>query len=167
MRRFPTLNRTLTVLTLTATLALAAPVLAVDISGGTQADRDRLVEISEAWIDNYISGDLDGMMSFMHEDAMIMAANAGTVRGTEAVRDFLATRVGQPGVEFEDDLQEIRINGNWAFVRGDFFLTVTPPGAPEPVFRRHGRYLVIYEKGEDGAWEMLRDMDNSVPLADQ
>lgn len=147
-------------------VGLASPALAVDISGGTEQDRERLQEIARAWVDNYLSGDLEGMMSFMHEDAMIFAANQPTVSGREAVREYLSTRVGQPGVDFEDQLAEIRINGNWAFVRGDFHLAVTPPGAPEPVFRRHGRYLVIYEKNENGDWLMLRDMDNSVPLAD-
>lgn len=148
-----------------AVLAVLSPdVRALDISGGTAEDRARLQEIARDWVDNYLEGDLEGMMALMHEDAMIMAANSPTVRGTEAVRDYLATRVGQPGVAFEDDLQEIRINGNWAFVRGDFHLAVTPDGAPEPVFRRHGRYLVIYEKTGSGNWKMLRDMDNSVPL---
>ena len=146
---------------------LSGATLAVDISGGSEADRSRMQEIAKAWVDNYLSGDLDGMMSLMHEDAMIMAANSPTVHGLEAVRDYLSTRVGQPGVDFQDDLQEIRIQGNWAFVRGDFHLVVTPPGAPEPVFRRHGRYLVIYEKSAEGEWLMLRDMDNSVPLAQE
>ena len=146
---------------------LSSSVAAVDISGGSEADRDRMQEIAKAWVDNYLSGDLDGMMNLMHEDAMIMAANSPTVRGHEAVREYLSTRVGQPGVEFEDNLQEIRIQGDWAFVRGDFHLVVTPPGAPEPVFRRHGRYLVIYEKTAQGEWLMLRDMDNSVPLAQE
>ena len=140
---------------------------ALDISGGSDEDQERMREIAKAWVDNYLSGDLDGMMSLMHEDAMIMAANSPTVRGHEAVREYLSTRVGQPGVDFQDDLQEIRIQGDWAFVRGDFHLAVTPPGAPEPVFRRHGRYLVIYEKTTEGEWLMLRDMDNSVPLAQE
>lgn len=160
-----TLARTLICTTaLLLTLAGAASAQALDIRGGTAEDRDQLRAIARAWVDNYLSGDLEGMMSLMHEDAMIMAANSETVRGTDAVRAYLATRVGQPGVDFEDDLQEIRINGNWAFVRGDFQLAVTPEGAPEPVFRRHGRYLVIYEKNAEGEWLMLRDMDNSVPL---
>ena len=153
---------TLPALLLSALLSQA--VLAADISGGSEDDRARMQEIAKAWVDNYLSGDLDGMMSFMHDDAMIMAANSPTVHGRDAVREYLSTRVGQPGVEFKDDLQEIRINGNWAYVRGAFHLAVTPEGAPEPVFRRHGRYLVIYEKTDEGEWMMLRDMDNSVRL---
>jgi ketosteroid isomerase-like protein len=145
-------------------IILSGPAAAVDISGGTEADRAQMMSHSKIWVDSYLSGDLEGMMGLMHEDAMIMAANSETVRGLNAVRAYLATRVGQPGVEFKDDLKEIRINGSWAFVRGDFHLTVTPPGAPEPVFRRHGRYLVLYEKNAAGDWLMLRDMDNSVPL---
>lgn len=148
-----------------ALLPLALPAQACpQITGGSPEDRQRLEEIAQAWVSNYLEGDLEGMMALMHEDAMIMAADTPTVHGREAVREYLATRIGRPGVKFEDDLREIRIQGDWALVRGDFHLEVTPPGAPEPVYRRHGRYLVIYEKTADGEWLMLRDMDNSVPL---
>lgn len=146
------------------TALASSPLQALEVTGGTASDRERMLQIAHAWVDNYLSGDLDGMMGFMHEEAMIFADQQPTVSGKAAVRDYLSTRVGQPGVQFEDRLEEIRINGSWAFVRGDFLLEVTPPGSPEPVFRRHGRYLVIYEKSAGGEWKMLRDMDNSVPL---
>lgn len=139
---------------------------AVDISGGTEQDRQRMVEIAQQWVSNYLDGDLDSMMTLMDEDAMIMAEGQATVRGTEAVRAFLATRVGQPGVRFHDDLQEIRIKGDWAFVRGAFALEVAPREEGQEPYRRKGRYLVLYEKNEAGEWLMLRDMDNAAPMAE-
>jgi ketosteroid isomerase-like protein len=67
-------------------------------------------------------------------------------------------------VSFQDDIQEIRINGSWAFVRGDFLLEVAPWEEGKPGFKRAGRYFVLYEKNEAGEWKMLRDIDNDAPM---
>jgi len=143
---------------------LVGPIAAgaVEMVGGSEADRARMLEISQQWIDAYTSGDLDALMAIMHEDAMIMAHNQPTTRGTDAVREYFATRIGRPGVTFEDNLQEVRINGDWAFVRGTFRVEVAMPDPDKPPFVHNGRYLVLYEK-VDGDWKMLRDMDNADP----
>ena len=144
-------------------LATAFGASAAEISGGTPEDQQRMQEISKQWIDAYVGGDIDGIMSLMHEDAMIMAQGSATVRGLDAVRAYLAPRVGNPGVTFTDDLQEIRIAGDWAFVRGDFRLEVAPREEGGAGFTRNGRYFVLYEKTADGDWKMLRDIDNDAP----
>lgn len=150
---------------LTIFLCIAAPsrLLAgdVDVTGGTAADRARLLEISELWLDSYASGDLDRLMSIMHDDALVMPHNQPSSRGTDAVRAYFQSRVGREGVTFADDLQEIRINGDWAYVLGRFSLEADL-GPDKPPYRHRGRYLVLYEKvGDD--WKMLRDMDNLDP----
>jgi len=150
-------------LTLACLLLLAGRATAADISGGTEADRERLQEISKQWIDAYVGGDLDGLMALMHEDAIVMAQGSPTVRGLDAVRAYFAPRIGSPGVTFTDDLQEIRISGDWAFVRGDFQLEVAPREEGGEPWRRNGRYFVLYEKTAGGDWKMLRDIDNDAP----
>lgn len=147
-----------------ALVFFTGPAPAVDISGGSEEDRAALVAISEDWVEAYGNGDIELMMSLMHADAMVMAENQPTVRGYDAVRAYFAPRVGAPGITFTDDLQEIRIEGDWAFVRGEFVLEVAarePDGQP---FKRKGRYFVLYEKNDQGEWKMLRDIDNAAPL---
>lgn len=147
--------------TLMTLLFLAPAAWAVDISGGSPEDQQQMQVLSKLWIDAYSTGDLESLMGIMHPDAMVMAHNQSSVRGLDAVRDYFSTRIGRPGVTFIDDLQEIRINGNWAFVRGEFYLSVMNLQS-EKVYEHNGRYLVLYEK-VDGEWKMLRDMDNAVP----
>ena len=55
---------------------------AVEIVGGTEADRERMAEISDEWLSAYERGDLDGIMAIMHPDATLMPHNQATSRGT-------------------------------------------------------------------------------------
>ena len=135
----------------------------VAVSGGSVADRERMAEISKDWLDAYASGDLEALMAIMHDDAMVMPHNQPTSHGLDEVREFFAGRIGRPGVTFRDNLQEIRINGDWAYVLGTFSLEIASEDADQPPFVHNGRYLVLYEK-VDGDWKMLRDMDNAVPV---
>ena len=150
-----------------ALVILLAPSLApvagaVDIVGGTEADRQRMAEISQEWLDAYSDGDLDGIMAIMHPDGILMPHNQPTSRGTDAMRAYFEPRIGRPGVQFVNNLQEIRINGSWAIVMGSFAVEVAAENA-EPTVVHNGRYLVLYEK-VDGEWLMLRDMDNLDPV---
>ncbi len=101
-------------------------------------------------------------MALMHADAMVMPHRQATSRGTAAVRDYFATRIGRPGVQFVDNLQEIRINGTWAYVLGSFEIEIAAANPEDAPITHRGRYLVLYEK-VDGDWKMLRDMDNLAP----
>ena len=137
---------------------------AVEITGGTEEERAKMAEVAEKWLNSYASGDLDGIMSVMHTDALLMPHNQATSRGTEEVRAYFATRIGRPGVELVDDLQEIRINGDWAYVRGKFRFEIDLRPDKPPIIH-NGRYLILYEK-VDGDWKVLRDMDNLDPVAE-
>lgn len=142
---------------------IALPAASVDISGGEEADRAEMARISEEWLDAYASGDLDAIMAIMHKDAVVMPHNQPTSRGTEEVSAYFASRIGRPGVKFIDNLQEIRINGDWAYVLGTFQLEVASSDPEKLPYTHNGRYLVLYEK-VDGNWMMLRDMDNAAPV---
>lgn len=58
-------------------------------------------------------------------------------------------------IEGKNDIQELQVLGDWAYLRNHIDLTVTPPGAA-PV-RRSGYTLTILRKGDDGRWRLARD----------
>jgi len=158
-------NRFIPVLVVLLAAITGTPAaVALEVTGGTEQDRQRLQQISRDWTEDYISGDIDGLMSVMHEDGMILSQKQPTVVGLDAIRAYFEERAGKPGVTFTDNLQEIRINGDWAFVRGDFLLEIAPWEEGKPGFKRSGRYFVLYEKNAEGDWRMLRDIDNDMPM---
>ncbi len=156
-------NRTrIAACTAVALLVLVRAGAGVEISGGNERDRERLLAISEEWVTAYTHGDLDALMALMHEDAIVMPHNQVTSRGLDEVRAYFASRIGRRGVTFRDDLQEIRISGDWAYVLGAFELEVPSSNKNQPPYVHRGRYFVLYEKvGDD--WKMLRDIDNAAP----
>jgi uncharacterized protein (TIGR02246 family) len=59
------------------------------------------------------------------------------------------------GIDGKNDIVELRVLGDWAFIRGHIELTVTPAdGAP---VHRSGYVLTLLRKDEDGRWRLARD----------
>ena len=165
MTQSPTVHPSLGMLAAVILGVGAAPAATgVEIIGGSAEDRERMSEISRAWVDAYARGDLDAIMALMHPDSIVMPHNQPTSSGLDEVRAYFGSRIGRPGVSFVDKLEEIRINGTWAVVLGSFKVEVAAEEGADPVVVHNGRYLVLYEK-VNGEWLMLRDMDNLDPVA--
>jgi ketosteroid isomerase-like protein len=107
---------------------------AMEIVGGTQEDRAAFEQIQKNWIASCLSGDLDPLMALHDEDT----------------------------TEFNDDPQELHINGDCAFLWGQFTLLGRPKAGGEE-FRDAGRYFVLYKKNAAGEWRIFRDIDNVMP----
>jgi uncharacterized protein (TIGR02246 family) len=71
--------------------------------------------------------------------------------------EFRAQSEGMREVRMDGraEVREIRVLGDWAWVRNHIDLTVSPPDG-EPV-RRAGYTLSIMHKGADGHWRLARD----------
>ena len=69
---------------------------------------------------------------------------------------FAAMSQGMKGVRMEgtSDIRELRVLGDWAYLRNYISLTVTPPGG-KPM-RRAGYTLTILRK-DNGRWLLARD----------
>lgn len=146
-----------------AMLHAAIPAAAeMRIAGGTAEDRAAFLEIQRVWTEAYLGGDLDRLTALHGEDAVLMPRREPTLAGLAAIREFFASRIGRYDIEFEDDPKELVINGDWAFIRGEFKFVARPRDGGE-AYRDAGRYFVLYRKHDDGRWKIYRDMDNSLP----
>jgi uncharacterized protein (TIGR02246 family) len=69
---------------------------------------------------------------------------------------FAAMSQGMKGVRMEgsSDIRELRVLGDWAYLRNHITVTVTPPGG-RPM-RRAGFTLTILRK-DNGRWLLARD----------
>ena len=69
------------------------------------------------------------------------------VAGSEKMKDVK--------MEAQSDIQEIKVLGDWAWMRNFLKVTFTPPGGAETV--KSGHILTILHKGPDGKWVIKRD----------
>lgn len=116
---------------------------------------------TQAWVDAVLAGDWDALGATYTEDAVLMPPNSEAVQGRAAIQAFFAS--WPPITSIELDGTEVDGEGDLAYVRGAYTLTLAPEGA-DPI-TDSGKYIEIRRKQADGSWLLSRDIFNSdLPL---
>ena len=116
-------------------------------------DERAIRELVDTWMKASRAGDTATVLSLMSDDVIF------TVPGREPFgkEAFAASSQSMKGFRLESsaDIRELRVLGDWAYLRNFIEITVTQPGGA-PV-RRSGYTLTILRKGADGRWRLTRD----------
>jgi uncharacterized protein (TIGR02246 family) len=124
-----------------------------------QNDESAIRELVDAWLVASKKGDLATLRELMSDDVVFMVAGKEPF-GKEA---FMAT--GADGksvlVEGASDIQEIKVRGDWAWMRNRLKVTVKPPDGNAVV--HSGYTLTILQKRVDGTWVIARDANLLMP----
>ena len=120
------------------------------------SDEQQIRELVRTWMTATQEGDVDRVLDLMTDDAVFLTPGRAPMRKDE----FAALSRAQPGqaapkFEGSSEIQEIQVIGDWAFMWSKLTVTVTPPGAAEPIVRS-GHTLSVLCK-ESGRWLLARD----------
>ena len=117
-------------------------------------DERAIRELVDMWMEASRRGDVETVLSLMTDDIVFMTPG----REPFGKEEFRAASEAMSGVEMDGsaEIREIRVLGDWAWIRNDIELTVTPPGGGEPMHRA-GYTLSILQKCGDGKWRLARD----------
>jgi uncharacterized protein (TIGR02246 family) len=115
-------------------------------------DERAIRELLATWMSASKAGDTETVLSLIADDAVFMVVGQGPF-GKDA---FRAASQGQKDLRIEgtSDIREIRVLGDWAWLRNYLTVTVTPPGGQ--TIRRAGWTLTILRK-TSGKWVLARD----------
>ena len=121
-------------------------------------DERAIRELVVRWMAASKSGDLETVLGMMSDDVVFMVPG----REPFGKAEFAASSKGMSGVTIDgvSDIAEIRVLGDWAWMRNKLTLTVTPPSGDKMV--REGYTLTILQK-QDGKWVIARDANLLVP----
>jgi uncharacterized protein (TIGR02246 family) len=121
----------------------------LDMTDDERAIRD----VVDRWMRASETGDLATVLSLMTDDVIFMVPG----REPFGKKEFAAgaDRMKDTRMQGKSDVRELRLLGDWAYLRNYITLTMTPPGGT-PV-RRSGYTLTIMQKGADGRWRLARD----------
>jgi len=116
-------------------------------------DERAIGELVDMWMEASRRGDVKTLLGLMSDDIVFMTPG----REPFGKEEFRAASEAMSGVEMDGsaEIREIRVLGDWAWIRNDIELTLTPPGG-EPMHRA-GYTLSILHKGGDGKWRLARD----------
>jgi uncharacterized protein (TIGR02246 family) len=116
-------------------------------------DERAIHDLVETWMSASKAGDTPTVLRLIADDALFMVPGQPPF-GKEA---FAAASANMKNLRIDgkSDIQEIRVLGDWAYLRNYLELTITPDtGAP---VRRSGYALTILHKETDGRWVLKRD----------
>jgi uncharacterized protein (TIGR02246 family) len=119
------------------------------MSSDEQAIRDLVAN----WMRASQAGDTETVLSLMTEDAVFLVPG----REPFGKQAFAAAAQNLQGMHMEgsSEIRELKVLGDWAYLRGYLRVTVTPPGGNS--VRRAGYTLTIFNKQSDGRWLLARD----------
>jgi len=123
-------------------------------------DERAIRELIQTWLAASQKGDLQTVLGLMSDDVIFMVPGLDSF-GKEA---FATSFKALAGVRFEtsSEIEEIKLLGDWAYLRNYLEVTMTPPGGGAPL-RRSGHTLTILRKEPDGRWLVARDANLLVP----
>ena len=118
-----------------------------------QSDEEAIRQLVQSWMAATKAGDLSKVLSLMADDVIFMVPGRQPF-GKEA---FIASSQNMKDVRFEgrSEPQEIRVLGDWAWIRNYLEVTITPPQGKPLV--RSGYTLTILQRNSAGNWVIARD----------
>jgi len=118
-----------------------------------ESDELAIRALIDKWLAATRAGDTATVLKLMADDVVFL------VPGVEPFgKDvFAANSANMKGfrIEGKSEIQELKILGDWAWMRTRLRVAVTPPNGKEMV--RSGYTLTILRKEADGRWVLVRD----------
>ncbi|MBR8065758.1 SgcJ/EcaC family oxidoreductase [Burkholderia ambifaria] len=126
-------------------------------------DERAIRELVDTWFVSSRRGDLATVLDLIADDAIFMVAGKppfDKAAFAAASRDANAAAGNGPKVDGRYRIDELRVMGDWAYLRNFIEIDVTPPGGD--TVRRSGHTLTIFRKS-GGRWQLTRDANLVTP----
>jgi uncharacterized protein (TIGR02246 family) len=117
-------------------------------------DDERAIRaVVDAWFAATRAGNVDAVLDLMTDDVVFMVP--GQEPFGKAAYAMASRGMANIAIEGTSEIVELRVLGEWAYLRNHIDLTVTPPSGA--AVRRSGYTLTIVRKERDGRWRLARD----------
>jgi ketosteroid isomerase-like protein len=127
----------------------------------TQADSIAIVQASTAFSRAYERGDVNALIGLYTDDAVIFPDQSEALSGREVLLRYWTLRPGNRVTHHQLTSHSLTIHDGFAHDWGTYEVSGEQDGnAWGPVL---GKYVVVWQKGAEGAWRMRLDIWNRRP----
>ena len=117
-------------------------------------------KVNQKYLEFYNSGNYEGVASLHTEDAVVMPPNVPARIGKDQIMLAIKEEVDMGFTDLKFIENDIKIFGTLAYDEGSYSLNVKSEKG-EVIDNDSGKYLVVWEKQNDGSWLMKKDIWNS------
>lgn len=138
-----------------AMLCAASLVAGCSASNG-ESEEDRLMQASRDWSKAAERGDLEAVMGYFADDAVLISEGRAPVRGRQAIRDYITEAYGIPGYRISWEPIEARVSGDLGYLLERTQVSMDrPDGAPS---NQTLQAVTIWERQQGGVWKNIVDV---------
>lgn len=126
------------------------------------SDEQQIRDLVATWMVATKAGDVPTVLSLMTDDVVFLVAGAapfGKQKFAAALQN--ASSGARPRFDGRNEIQEIRVVGDWAFMWTRLSVEVTTPGGE--THKRAGHTLSVLQK-VGGRWLLARDANLLTPV---
>ncbi|NEZ02553.1 DUF4440 domain-containing protein [Wenzhouxiangella sp. XN201] len=128
-----------------------------------EAEEKHLMDLSREWSAVAAGDDVEDLMSYWSDDAVMMAPGQPPLRGKEAIREFVTSTGEIPGFSISWEPLEAHVaeSGDMGYMIEQNQITI--PDSTGDLVTQYNKVITVWEKREDGSWKNVVDMWNSDP----
>lgn len=124
--------------------------------------------VAERYVAPFRAGEAEHWAEVFSDNAVALHNRRDADVGKDAILAFgrLVAETFEVS-EMDVRVEEVRINGDWAFTRGAYVnnFKFRETGEPAPWGRERGKFFMLWERQADGEWRIIVDMGNSAAPA--
>lgn len=126
-------------------------------------EAQKLMQLSREWSEVASTGNIDSLMTYWSDDAVMMAPAQPPLSGKEAIRSFVEASGQVPGFEvsWEPLSAHISNDGSMAYLIERNQMAFNDSLGNRVV--EYNKVVTVWRKNEDGSWKNVIDMWNSDP----
>ena len=117
-------------------------------------------KVNQKYLEFYNSGNYEGVASLHTEDAVVMPPNVLSRIGKDQIMSAIKDEISMGFTDLNFVENDIKIFGTLAYDEGSYSLNIKSD-IGEIIGNDFGKYLVVWEKQNDGRWLMKKDIWNS------
>ncbi|WP_299529105.1 DUF4440 domain-containing protein [Ulvibacterium sp.] len=129
-----------------------------------KAEAEKLMQLSKAWSQSVKGRNVEEMISYWADDAILMSPNEAAVVGIDSLRAMVQRSLQIPGFDIGWNPQEAYVSKSgdlgYVIIKNYMTMPVDTLGNTRTIFNKG---VEIWKKQTDGSWKNVIDISNSDP----
>lgn len=144
-------------------LVLVAVLVGCDQAGpDLEARRQALLEADSTWQAFASEGeDVDAILSYWAEDAVVYPPGRPALRGTESIREYVSSALDVPGFEISWTTQDAVMGPSGEMAYLTHTNEITAPDSEGDLVTSDGKGVTIWRRTAEGEWRNVIDIWNA------
>ena len=140
--------------------ACSPPAESASVQESTQTEDESAIRaLRQAFNVAQRAGDVDRIVAFYTDDAVVLGPDEPTTSGIAAIRAATAEFYQSSEWNSSEPIEDLAVQGDWAFTRTTWTSTQTDRSTGA-VIDVSGKAVHVYRRQPDGAWKIAVDIYN-------